>query len=179
MKKRLMSLLFATLLIGSFGMQHAHAKVIASAPAPKGFVYNKQVLETFDKLGNVKGFIKVNQSNALGNSRLTNHRPGNKTMVMPILQVYLNNSPDPVTYYLDGTGSGCPPGATLSFTIPDITNIYMLQLITLGDSFQNTESGWMTTNGGTVTSYGDVDMAGIIMYFSVPAITNGITLDIY
>lgn len=173
-------MLVAALFIGSLGMQQVHAKVIAPAPAPKGFVYNKQALAIFDQLANVKGWLKPlkpNQSKALTNSTLTNHRCCGRTMNLPVLSVYTYGSPDPVMYYIDGI---CPAGATINFDIPDISNISMVEFATRGDALQNTEYGTISTNGGTVTERAQVDVGGFFVDFiNVPAITNGVKIDIY
>lgn len=178
MKRRSLKMLVVALFIGSLGMQQAHAKVIAPAPAPKAFVYNKQALAIFNQLANVKGWLKPlkpSQSKALSNSTLTNHRCCSRTMNLPALAVY-NGAPDPVIYYIDGI---CPAGATINFDIPDITGIGYLEFATRGDALDNTEYGTISTNGGTVTARSQVDIDGLFVDFFIPAITNGVKIDIY
>ncbi|HEY8894486.1 MAG TPA: hypothetical protein VIM79_06710 [Niastella sp.] len=188
MKQKLKRLLLAAILIGSFGMQQALANnssiapghPASTAPAKSRVSFNRYSLELFDQhISKFKGTVHLikAQSKSLTNSTLTNHRSGNKSMVIPLLTVYFSDK-DPEQWWPDEMGTGMPNGTTVAFDMPDLTNITSMSLLCM-NGFNGLDVGVLTTNDGAVQINGYTEMTDYWLWFYLSAITNGVHITVY
>lgn len=187
MKQKLKRLLVAAILIGSFGMQQAHANNLSiapghpasTAPAKSRVSFNRYSLELFDQhISKFTGTVHLikTQSKSMTNSTLTNHRQGNRGMVIPLLTVYFSDK-EPEQWWPDEMGTGMPNGTTVAWTMPDLTNITSISLLVM-NGFNGLDRGFLSTNDGAVQTYGYTESDGYWLWFYVSAITNGVDITV-
>lgn len=187
MKQKLRSLLVAAIIISCFGMQQAHANnssiepghPASTAPAKSRVTFNNYSLALFEHISKFTGTVHLMkaQSKSMTNSTLTNHRQGNRSMVIPLLTVYFSDK-EPEQYWPDEMGTGMPNGTTVAFTMPDLTNITSMSLLVM-NGFNGLDVGALSTNGGAVQINGYTELSGYELWFYLSAITNGVAITVY
>lgn len=156
--KRIPLWLFVTAML-MLVMPSTRANNLKPAPQPKtAWAVSMRTIKAFDQyttlLAKAKHLTTYATKTALTNSSMTNSRPDNYTMIIPVFAIDHGGTTD--YYYTDN----CPNGATVNFDVPDIASVTHIRLYQLGDNFWNWEWAPLYTNNGSTYESGEADPNG-------------------
>jgi hypothetical protein len=193
MKRTSLVLVLAISMLGSFGIESAHANSVKplpelgiKIPAQKpqrlksplrivnGRMLNVQSLINFGYLAAAK-----KSAAAVTSSTITNNRASGNIVLPQLLITFKDGTSTSMTIYC----CTIAPGESKPFDCPNYTNVADVTLQQWPgefDSFSVGEVGWLTTNGGATVAEGTVDPSGYgnTMDFGAVDLVNGITLNI-